>query len=255
MNFQKTLRGEVIKIKRTSLLYFTILAAAFTPLVVLFDNIDGTPDKGLQEDPFRSFYLEGYQFVAFIFIPLFIVLITTLLMQIEYKNNTWKQVLASPQPLYSILLSKFLVVQGLVILMMVIFNLIMIAIGQVIDLRYPDFKVLSYLDQLTYLCALNARTYIGSLGLAALQFWLALRFRNFIVPLGIGLALWAISPILLFELDWVTLMDKFPYAMTIVASLKRFEPIHVWVQGLSVMYMIVFMVMAYVDFGRRKMKV
>ena len=256
MSFITTLRGEFIKVKRTSLIYFTLLAAAFTPAVMLMDNVDGTPDTDFGKvDPYRSFYLEAFPFIGFMILPLFIVLITTLLMQIEYRNNAWKQVLSTPQQLYSILLSKFMVVQGLTIVMLVTFNLFMVGVAAIIDLNYPEFKIMNFIESWPRLCNLNARTYIASLGLSGLQFWFALRFRNFIAPLGIGLALWVISPLLLLELKWEGVMEKFPYAMSIVVGLKRFESIHVWTQWLSVIYMMVFMAVAYLDFGRRKLKV
>lgn len=256
MNYLSTLRGEIIKIKRTSLLYFTFLAAAFTPAIMLLDNIDGTPDKdfGLV-DPYKAFYLGTFPFIAFILLPLFIVLITTLLIQIEYKSNTWKQVLASPQYLHSVLLSKFIVVQGLTILMLLIFNVFMIGVAAAIDYNYPQFSILNYLKSFDRLWYLNARTYVATFGMSALQFWLALRFRNFIAPLGIGLVCCVMSPILLLELKWENVMDKFPHALSIVVGVKQFEKIHVWAQWISVMYMVIFLVLAYLDFNRKTMKV
>lgn len=255
MNFMTTLQGELIKIKRSSLPYFTFLAAAFTPVVMLFDNLDGTPSEDLRkEGPLFGFYVEGFQFIAIMFLPLFIVLVSTLLLQIEHKNNTWKQVLASPQPLYNLLLSKFLVVQGLVILMLVVFNLFMIVVAACIDLAYPDYKLLSYLDNFSDVFIPNAKIYIASLGMNAIQFWLALRFRNFVVPLAIGLMLWLICPIALFEMNWVDTMSKFPYALSIIVVVKNLKPMHLWVQWLSLGYMMIFLVIAYLDFDRKKMK-
>jgi len=256
MNFSETLRSEIIKVKRTSLLYFTFLAAAFTPVVMLLDNLDGTPSGDLREDgPLYGFYVEGFQFIAIMFLPLFIVLVSTLLMQIEHKNNTWKQVLASPQPLHNILLSKFLVVQGMVLLMLVIFNLLMVLVAAGIDRAYPEFKLLTYLNNPSEVFLPNAKIYLASLGMNAFQFWLALRFRNFVAPLAIGLMLWLICPIALFELHWVDVMKSFPHALSIIVVVKNLRPIHLWVQWLSIGYMLLFFALAYLDFRMRKVKV
>src|SRR5436190_23525699 len=117
MNYVPSLRAEFLKVKRTSLIYFTLLAAAFVPVVMLLENLDGTPSEDLNRaEPFQSYYAEGWMFIAFLILPMFIVLISTLLLQIEHRNNTWKQVLASPQQFHTILVSKFIVLQAFIIL-------------------------------------------------------------------------------------------------------------------------------------------
>src|SRR6187455_1549716 len=113
MTFTASLRSEFLKIKRTSVIYLMLITAFIIPLVQLFDY--GLPDSGKPINGWDQFYKEGFMVFVFVFLPLFFVLASTLLMQLEIKNHAWKQVLASPQPFFHILLAKFTVMQVLAI--------------------------------------------------------------------------------------------------------------------------------------------
>jgi len=255
MNFLISLRAEFLKIKRTSLIYFTLLAASLVPLIMALDNLDGTPSENLTKtDPFWAFYSEGWMYIAFLILPMFIVLTSTLLLQIEHRNNTWKQVLASPQQFLTILVAKFIVLQVFMILMLVAHNVLMMVIAVPIDYLNPDFKILSNINKLDQVLLVNARTYFAALGISGLQFWLALRFRNFIPSLGIGLVLCIMSPMLVFELNIEYILDKFPFALSILVNIPRFKEMSVGMQFLSVGYMVTFMVIAFAEFNWKKVK-
>lgn len=46
---------------------------------------------------------------------------------------------------------------------------------------------------------ISGRVYLGCLSVSIIQYWLSLRFRNFVIPLGLGLGLWITGIILM---DW-----------------------------------------------------
>jgi hypothetical protein len=255
MSFPISLRAEFLKIKRTSLNYFTVLAAAFVPVIMLLENLDGPPNGDLKQvDPFQTYYAEGWMFIAFLILPMFIVLISTLLLQIEHKNNAWKQVLASPQQFHAILVAKFIVLQTCIILMLVLHNVLVLAAAIPIHLIYPDYKIFNYLNSWDTLLLVNARTYIAALGMSAFQFWLALRYRNFIASLGIGILLCIMSPLLVFEFNVESVLTKFPFALSILVNIKRFKASSVGMQWLSVGYMLAFLAIAFIEFNRKKVK-
>ncbi len=255
MNFIISLRAEFLKTKRTSLIYFTLLAAVFVPVIMLLDNLDGTPSENMKKtDPFWAFYSEGWMYIAFLILPMFIVLTSTLLLQIEHRNNTWKQVLASPQLFTSILVAKFLVLQVFIILMLFAHNLLMLAAAVPIDFFNPDLRILSNLNDWEKVLLVNARTYFAALGVSGLQFWLALRFRNFIPSLGIGIVLCIMSPLLVFEFNLESILDKFPFALSILVNVPRFKAISVGIQWLSVGYMVAFLAIALAEFNWKKVK-
>ncbi|NOT73548.1 MAG: ABC transporter permease subunit [Cyclobacteriaceae bacterium] len=255
MNLLITLRAEFLKIKRTSLIYFTILASAFVPVVMLLENLDGTPNGNLERiDPFRTYYAEGWMFIAFLILPMFIVLMSTLLLQIEHRNNTWKQVMASPQQVHTLLASKFLVLQAFIIMMLIMHNVLMLIAAVPINIMYPDFKIFDYLNSWDMILSVNARTYFAALGISGLQFWLALRYRNFIISLGIGIILCTVGPLLVFEFNTESILTRFPFALSILVNIKKFKTISVGIQWLSVGYMIAFLTIAFMEFKGKRVR-
>jgi lantibiotic transport system permease protein len=102
---------------------------------------------------------------------------------------------------------------------------------------------------------LNFKFYISILGITAIQFYLSLRFKNFVAPIGIGLAL-VIGAITALNLHW-EYIDKYPYAFPIITSnlvKKEGRPFlenHEWY---SIVYFIFFMLLGFLDMKMRKEK-
>src|SRR5436190_1817268 len=107
MNFFISARAELIKIKRSASLWICFLGAGFIPLIFLL-NYTLQPEKNFKRlamFPWAIHFGIGWQAFSSFLLPMFIILICSLIPQIEFKNNTWKQVFASPQPLANIFIS------------------------------------------------------------------------------------------------------------------------------------------------------
>src|SRR5687768_16007463 len=121
MNLLISLRSEILKTKRTASFYLTIAAAAFGPLMTLLDiMIDEGIPAGERNIFFTKLFIEKFQMTGLLALPIFMILVCTLLPQIEYKNNTWKQVLTSPKTKGDVFLAKFISIQLLVLLFFII---------------------------------------------------------------------------------------------------------------------------------------
>jgi hypothetical protein len=99
----------------------------------------------------------------------------------------------------------------------------------------------------------NVQAWILLLGISAIQFWLSMRFRNFIPPLGIGLALWFLGPMMVFEYK-PAFMHYYPYAFTILGVWPEYRAEVVTYQWYSVLTMVVFLVIGFVEFKTRRLK-
>ena len=121
MNLLISLRSEVLKTKRNAAFYFTLIGAAIIPFMFLLNSLThGLPDEDdSNKDPLNAIFKLSSQMLGIGIFPLFIVLVCTLLSQIEYKNNTWKQVLTSPQTKMNVFLAKFLNIHLLILLFLV----------------------------------------------------------------------------------------------------------------------------------------
>lgn len=242
--------SELIKIKRTALVYFCLIAAAIVPIIMFVDNLDGfAPDAGAI-DSWKIFYYESMAFICFLMLPLFVVFGSTLLMQIEYRNNTWKQVLAAPQQLWQVFVAKFLVHQGMVISFLVLYNVLMIAFAVPLHFMYPDAHLLGYLDRWPELLQINALAYVSSLGVSGIQFWMAVRYRNFILPAVLGLVLW-FSVLISFEFTW-PFATYHPYGFSALMIIERFANLIPTRLVYSVAFAAFFLGVGYLEFAWRK---
>ncbi|MBT1705759.1 ABC transporter permease [Chryseosolibacter indicus] len=243
MTFTASLRSEFLKIKRTSLIYIILVAAFIIPFVMFFDY--GSPDPEKLANGWDHFYKEATMVFVFVFLPMFFVLTSTLLMQIEVKNNAWKQVLASPQPFFNIIFAKFIIIQTLAFAFVVVYNAYMVLSAAVLDMAYGS-DVLAYLKRWPELLKFNLNAFGATIGISTLGFWLALRSKNFIAPIAIGFLLWVIGPVSLeFKLPHI---DKYVFVLPFTVFAKKFEHQRLFYQLLSLGYGLFFFTIAYVEF-------
>jgi lantibiotic transport system permease protein len=107
MTLLTSFRSEILKTKRTASVYLTMIAAAFGPFLTLLDVLMG---EGIPMDDraviLNKLLIDRYEMTGLVAMPFFIILICTLLQQVEYRNNTWKQLLTSPQTRANIFIAK-----------------------------------------------------------------------------------------------------------------------------------------------------
>lgn len=143
----------------------------------------------MKDNPWEKIIHDNWEISTAFLIPLYAILITSLIVQIEYKNNTWKQVYSSPRSNPDIFFSKFLVINSMIILCFMLFSLSIIIFSyaaNLVDSRYSFFAT-----EIPWkmLWSLLWKIYYGIIAIITIQYWLSLRFKNFIVPIGIGLGL------------------------------------------------------------------
>jgi lantibiotic transport system permease protein len=182
--------------------------------------------------------------------PFFIILICTLLPQIEHRNNTWKQLLTSPQTKLNIFLAKFANAQFFIILFLLLNRLIMFLVVVLLHFREPELNVLRQPLDESEMTMSFLNSYIAMLAVFCLQFWLGLRFRNFIVPVGIGISLWFLGSILVLEMK-SPLANYFPYSFHMFKTLPDFKVNDNAIRLTSFAYAVLFLVIGYIDFKRR----
>ncbi|MHA4844860.1 ABC transporter permease [Flavitalea antarctica] len=250
MSLLISLRSELLKTKRTAAFYFTLAGAAIVPVTYLFNvAIDGISET--KNDPFNAVFKLAGEMNALVFFPWFVILICTLMPQIEYKNNTWKQVFASPQAKATVFLSKFLGIHVLFIVFLLVHHLLMFIAVVATHFIMPELDILNQPLDVHKIVVNNANIYITVLAIAAIQFWLGLRFKNFIVPIGIGLALWFAGTFMVFELQSVY-SKYFPYSFQIYSMMPKLRPQINQVEWTSLGYSITFLVLGFIDFNRRR---
>jgi lantibiotic transport system permease protein len=255
MNFFISARVELIKIKRSASLWICVLGAGFIPLI-FFLNYSLQPEpnlKRLQMFPWAIHFGIGWQAFSAFLLPMFIILICSLIPQIEFKNNTWKQVFASPQPLANIFFSKLFIIVMIIILLFLLFNFFLVMSAVLANLIVPKYGFLKSHVDLVTMWKLNWHIFLSVMGIIAFQYFLSLRFKNFIAAVGIGLALLIASIVAIPFWDYAYTL---PYAHPML-TMQNFAsktnqvslPKH---EIYSVFYFIGFALLAFLDMKYRK---
>ena len=234
MSLLITIRAELLKARHTAAFYHTLASAALIPAIYLLNIFThGLPDEDESvKDPLNAIFGGSGLMNTIAIFPLFVVVLCTLLAQIEYRNQTWKQVLSAPHTKLSIFVSKFLTVQMLMILFIVANHIFMWIVAVVAHYKLPELDVLhrAFNTKMIYQGILTM--YVTTLGICAIQFWISLRFKNFIVGIAVGLALWLIGTLLALEMK-SPMAEYFPYSFPSM-SVRHMSPAY---NGISLAFL------------------
>jgi lantibiotic transport system permease protein len=253
MSFLISSRAELIKTKRSATVWVVVLGSGFIPLIFLL-IYTLSPEKNyprLQMFPWEQHFSMGWQALASFLLPMFVILICSLIPQIEYKNNGWKQSFSSPQSIGNIFFSKFLTIHIMIIILFILFNIFLIGSALISNWINPNYVFLKNPINWGSLLKLDLKTYLSVLGMSAIQYWLSLRFKNFIAAIGIGLALLISS---LISIPFWENVDKLPYAYPIL-TMKNFASGSKGIQRheiYSIAYFAGFLLLAFLDMKYRK---
>ncbi|SFH03814.1 ABC transporter permease [Pedobacter insulae] len=255
MNLMISLKSEFLKTKRSPIWLFTIAMALIVPIFVLIifkEEHDGVPSdqiKVFSKDAWNFYFYQGRGMISIVFLPMFIVLISALLPQIEYRNHTWKQVFASPQSYWKIYFSKFLIFNAFMICFFIAHGLFMGVSGMFSGMLNPKFNFAgNQVDWSQYLMKMS-QAYLAILPLATLQFWLGLRFKSFLIPIGVGVLFSILGMINMIGYKLID-PDKFFFNYAAFIFFKENVARIPYVLWASTAYAVAFLLIGFLDFSR-----
>lgn len=192
-DFFNSFQSEWLKIKRSLAFWMVVIGGFFTPAIVIVArliNYDKLPELYSAPDFWDLLWKNAWESMAIFFLPLGAILSTSLITQIEYKNNTWKQLHTLPLSYTTIFFAKLSVILVLMLLFFVLFNIgiYLAAIVPYLLVSGTPFPT----QPLPYEAFLRADAlyFVDTLPIVALQYLIALRFKNFLVPIGLGFVFW-----------------------------------------------------------------
>jgi len=181
--------AEILKLKRTLALWMALLA----PLVVVALQFLIVLTRG--EDLIRAganpwVFLSRNIFMlwSIIMLPLFIALEAALLGHIEHSGSNWKHIFATPLPRRSIYVAKLLA--GLILAALgslVMFCLILLSGGILAQIK-PVLALAETPCPWIRFLELAFVPFVAAWLLIAIHTWISLRWPNFVLALGIGVA-------------------------------------------------------------------
>jgi len=194
--FGRAIWSEWLKRRRSLTTWLVAGSAAFVPAIVFaarFRRIAALP--AVYRDPafWPALWVQMWESMALLMLPLSVMLLVSLITQIEDRSHGWKQLHAAPLPLPAIFLAKLTVVLFLIaqLIAAFVFGIYVAGIGPALVLASVDRPLIAF--PLLRFAGRAAAFYVDVSPIVALQYLLALRFRTFLTPLGVGLALWILS--------------------------------------------------------------
>jgi hypothetical protein len=217
---------------------------------MFIDYVEGVPEKTL--NLWEKFFNGGLMGTTLMVLPFYILLLCTLLPQIEYRNNTWKQVLSSPQNKLNIYISKFITIQLFIVLFLFFLHCLMLLMAVSVELINPKAGFSQFALDWDRLFRNGGKIYVGILGVSAFQFWMGMRFKNFITSLAIGLGFWFVTVMFIFDVE-LRISDMMPFAFAPMLIHPTYADIVVQLLLSSVGYTVVFLTVGYLDFRKFKL--
>jgi hypothetical protein len=187
------IQAEWLKQKGSLSSWLVIAGSLFTPLVILVARLAYPKDLPKTYASSR-FWEENWQnqweSMAIMLIPMGIILAASLITQLEFKNNTWKQWLATPFDLLVLFSAKYFSLFLLSLQFFLLFNALVWLTTMAVPFIYANVPFPSEPLPWRFILVQNLHYFVHFLPMIALQFVLGLLFRNFLVAIGAGILLW-----------------------------------------------------------------
>jgi hypothetical protein len=219
LDFINAFQSEWLKKKRSLASWLVLIGAFFTPVIVIVArlvNHDKLQPLYSSEGFWTLLWRNSWESMAIFFLPMAAILATSLMTQIEFKNNAWKQVHVLPLSSTTLFFAKFAVILLMMVQFLVLFN-VGIYLSAVVPYLlvsgtpYPNAPL-----PLRYFLTQNTLYFVDCLPIIAAQYLLSLRFNSFLVPIGFGFLGWVAA---LAALSW-KLGYVVPYTYSMLNYLK-----------------------------------
>ena len=252
MSFVLSFQSEWQKKRRSLSSWLVIVGAFFTPLILFIYKLTKyhrLPNQNAAPKFWEGHWFNSWESMALFLLPIGVILTISLITQLEYKNNTWKQLHTTPQRLSTIFFAKLSVSIIMLLQCLVLFGigvyLSAVLPGLITGAPYPAEPL-----PIKFFAVQTFEFFITCLPIIALQYLISLQFKNFIIPIGVGVALWVLSIAVL----------RWKYGYTVPYTYCGYHFLHsvgklntgINYQALSIGYFVLFTVVSYILFVRKK---
>jgi lantibiotic transport system permease protein len=191
--FINSFQSEWIKKKRSLASWLVIIGGFFTPSIIIIARIvyhDKLQAIYTATDFWEKLWRNSWESMAIFLLPIGVILATSLVTQIEYRNNTWKQLHTTPLAFSTIYFTKLAVIIVMMVQFFILFNIGIYASAVFpwvvfSDLPYPTENI-----NVSFFLRENLFYFIDCLPIIALQYSISLKYKNFLVPIGTGFLVW-----------------------------------------------------------------
>ncbi|RFS18157.1 ABC transporter permease [Emticicia sp. C21] len=192
ISFIHSFQSEWLKKKGTLAFWLVFVGSFFIPLIFLTRGIIYSADF-LAETKSPMFWevliSRSWQFMAILLLPLGLALATSLITQLEFRNNTWKQLNTTPQSLSVIYWSKFAVIIVMLLQFFLLFHIGIYLSALIPAILHGASDFYQRTVPFSSILKTAALFFVDCLPIVAIQYLVSLQFKNFLVPLSFGIGL------------------------------------------------------------------
>ena len=254
-NFVNCFHAEWIKKRRSFSSWLVLIGSFFVPVILILLLIVYPKQLiGLHASGhfWQHLFQKAWQFMSFMLLPMGIVLAVSLITQLEFKNNSWKQVHSTPVSYSSIYFSKLAVLLVMLLQLFVLFNVGIYLSGVIPSLLNSKTIFPNYTIDPIYFLRENANYFIICLPMVALQYIISLQFKNFLIPVGAGLAL-VVGGLIALTWKYIYMIPSAYTAIYFLQEKDNHPPLHN-LQYWSLGYFVLFILLGYLLYVIKKEK-
>ena len=192
-SFISSLRSEWLKKKRSLASWMVIIGAMFVPVIIILARLIYSDQmlKIYESQKFwNKLWANSWQATAIFLLPLGSIMATSLVTQLEYKNNAWKQLHAAPIGYTTLFFSKLLVIAVMLLQFFILFNIAIYLSAIIPRLFVSGVPFPTAPFPFTYFLREDLLYFVDTLPIIGLQYLLSLHYKNFLVSFGAGIILW-----------------------------------------------------------------
>ena len=188
-SFKKVLIAEIHK-GRHSFAWWLSWVGTIANAIMLFILMwwdEAKWEESTFENPWQTYVVGHYEGIAFMMLPLYVIILASLVTFMEHRRQMWVQLYTLPVERWKIYFSKQLYTLLLFIAAHFLFILALLFTGGILGIIKPDTGLLHSWPDGIQIMELAGKTIFSILALLSLQYGLSVRFRHFIIPLTIGI--------------------------------------------------------------------
>lgn len=183
----RAVSAESLKLKRTLALRLAVIA----PLFIVLLQLGVYLVRGGHVERAGTNHVAGFArgivtLWTLLFLPLWVTLAASLSASLDHSDNHWDQLFALPMRRWPLYAAKWIIVFGLVMLSSICLPLFAVAAVEILKQVHLEWKGAALPWRL--LLSAASRSCGACLLLISLQCWLSLRWRSFLVAVGVGVA-------------------------------------------------------------------
>lgn len=188
-SFFASVKAETLKLKRTIILWISLAGGVFIA-VLLFSAYYFEWERFVpmpNTNPWTSYMTLSFTNISIFSLPLFIVILTSAMANIEHGSNTWKFLYVLPIPKWNFYFAKLAVILMLLAITYLTFLVTTLGCGYLLGTLRPDLEFNQYSPNVLSILSIVCHSFIAALAFVGLQYWLSIRWKSYIVPVSIGL--------------------------------------------------------------------